>query len=151
MTTNYNDDEDDDFTDSGQDAITQLRKVNKTLEKRAKELEQELNNLQKQNRQRTVKDVLEAKGVNPKIATFIPADIDTSEEGITAWLTEYGDVFGVESAGQEAKAPAQDLTAQHRITNVVSTGQAPDIDEDALAKILSAGSPAELNRILGIS
>lgn len=151
MTTNYNDDEDDDFNDQGHDAVTQLRKVNKTLEKRAKELEQELNNLQKQNRQRTVKDVLQAKGVNPKIAAFIPPDVDTTEDGISAWLNEYGDVFGMEQAGQEAKAPAQDLTAQHRITNVVSTGQAPDIDEDALSKILNAGNPAELNRILGIS
>jgi len=91
---NEYDDEFDDFGDEGTDVVKQLRKVNRTLEKRAKELEQELKGLQSQTRQRTVKDVLQAKGINPKIAAFIPQDIDTSEEAINGWLNEYGDVFG---------------------------------------------------------
>ncbi len=94
---NEYDDEFDDFGDEGTDVVKQLRKVNRTLEKRAKELEQELKGLQSQTRQRTVKDVLQAKGINPKIAAFIPQDIDTSEDAINGWLSEYGDVFGVNS------------------------------------------------------
>jgi len=63
MATNYYDDDED--NDTTTDVVGQLRKVNRTLEKRAKELEQELAGLKTQTRQRTVKDVLQAKGLNP--------------------------------------------------------------------------------------
>lgn len=150
---NEYDDEFDDFGDEGTDVVKQLRKVNRTLEKRAKELEQELKGLQTQTRQRTVKDVLQAKGINPKIAAFIPQDIETSEEAINGWLSEYGDVFGVNSNAnsEQASNNSIDVSANTRINQVVSTGQVPDVDSDALAKILSAGNAEELNRILGIS
>lgn len=150
---NEYDDEFDDFGDEGTDVVKQLRKVNRTLEKRAKELEQELKGLQSQTRQRTVKDVLQAKGINPKIAAFIPQDIDTSEEAINGWLNEYGDVFGVNSNAnsEQASNNSIDVSANTRINQVVSTGQVPDVDADAMAKILSAGNAEELNRILGIN
>jgi len=150
---NEYDDEFDDFGDEGTDVVKQLRKVNRTLEKRAKELEQELKGLQSQTRQRTVKDVLQAKGINPKIATFIPQDIDTSEEAINNWLNEYGDVFGVNSNAnsEQASNSSVDVSANTRINQVVSTGQVPEVDSDAMAKILSAGSADELNRILGLN
>ena len=61
MATNYDDDDfDEDF--EPQDVVKQLRRVNKTLEKRLKELEVEASTLKNQTRQRTVKDVLTAKG-----------------------------------------------------------------------------------------
>jgi hypothetical protein len=109
--------------------------------------------MQTQTRQRTVKDVLQAKGINPKIATFIPQDIETSEEAINGWLSEHGDVFGVNSNAnsEQASNNSIDVSANTRINQVVSTGQVPDVDSDALAKILSAGNADELNRILGIN
>ncbi len=149
MATNYEyDDEDDDTTT---DVVGQLRKVNRALEKRAKELEQELNSLKTQTRQRTVKDVLQAKGLNPKIAAFIPQDIDTSEEAINNWVNEYGDVFGIQTPSEEKpvqKSP--EVLAQARINNMVATGTAPDIDEDAFAKIASAKSREDLDALLGL-
>ena len=151
---NEYDDEFDDFGDEGTDVVKQLRKVNRTLEKRAKELEQELKGLQSQTRQRTVKDVLQAKGINPKIAAFIPQDIDTSEEAINGWLNEYGDVFGsAQNANSEQASNnnSLDVSANARINQVVSTGQVPEVDSDAMAKILSAGNADELNRILGLN
>lgn len=153
MTTNNEYDDDfDAFDDEGTDVVKQLRKVNRTLEKRAKELEQELYGLKSQSRQRTVKDVLQAKGVNPKIAALIPSDIEPSEEAIVGWLNEFGDVFGVtqDADSQQGKQPQVDLTAQNRINNIVATGQTPTVDEDAYAKIMNAESPEELSRILGI-
>jgi hypothetical protein len=150
---NEYDDEFDDFGDEGTDVVKQLRKVNRTLEKRAKELEQELKGLQSQTRQRTVKDVLQAKGINPKIAAFIPQDIDTSEEAINGWLNEYGDVFGVNpnANSEQASNSSVDVSANARINQVVSTGQVPEVDSDAMAKILAAGNADELNRILGLN
>jgi len=149
MATNYEyDDEDDDTTT---DVVGQLRKVNRALEKRAKELEQELSGLKTQTRQRTVKDVLQAKGLNPKIAAFIPQDIDTSEEAINQWVTEYGDVFGIQTPSEEKPAQkSPEVLAQARINNMVATGSAPDIDEDAFAKIASAKSREDLDALLGL-
>jgi hypothetical protein len=152
MPTNYQFDDEDDM-DTSTDVVSQLRKVNRALEKRAKELEQELSGLKTQTRQRTVKDVLQAKGLNPKIAVFIPQDVDTSEEAIAAWVDEYGDVFGVQPA-QTNEAPTQkgpDLSAQHRMNNVVSSGSMPDIDEDMFAKVAGVKSKEDLDALLGLN
>lgn len=153
MATNYDDDDfDEDF--EPQDVVKQLRRVNKTLEKRLKELEVEATTLKNQTRQRTVKDVLTAKGINPKVAAFIPQDLDASEEAVNNWLNEYGDVFGVnqdtkDGESQASKDPA--LQAQKRINDVVSTGTPPGVDEDSMARILNATSAAELSALLGVS
>jgi len=153
MATNYDDDDfDEDF--EPQDVVKQLRKVNRTLEKRLKEIEAEAVTLKNQTRQRTVKDVLTAKGVNPKVAAFIPQDIDITEEAVTNWLNEYGDVFGVKQESQEGESQTQTnpaLQAQKRINDVVSTGTPPGVDEDSMSKILNAKSAAELSALLGVS
>lgn len=150
MATNYEyDDEDDETTQDG--GINQLRKVNRALEKRAKELEQELLGLKSQTRQRTVKDVLQAKGLNPKIAAFVPADIDTSEESINNWINEYGDVFGaVTQAETQSTQQSHDVTAQARINNMVATGQAPSLDTDSMSRVLQAKSREDLDALLGL-
>jgi hypothetical protein len=150
MATNYYDDDED--NDTTTDVVGQLRKVNRTLEKRAKELEQELAGLKSQTRQRTVKDVLQAKGLNPKIAAFIPQDIDSSEEEIIKWVNEYGDVFGIQTPSEEKPAEkSPEVKAQARINNLVSTGSAPDVDEDAFAKIAGAKTREDLDALLGLN
>ena len=150
MTTNYMYDDEDD--DTSTDVVAQLRKVNRALEKRTKELEQELSGLKTQTRQRTVKDVLQAKGLNPKIAAFIPQDIDTSEEAINNWVNEYGDVFGIQAPTEEKPAQKNpEVQAQARINNMVATGSAPDIDEDAFAKIAGAKTREDLDALLGLN
>lgn len=156
MATNYDDDDFFDEDNEPQDVVKQLRKVNRTLEKRLKELETEATTLKNQTRQRTVKDVLTAKGVNPKVAAFIPQDIDITEEAVTNWLNEYGDVFGVQNAADnkgesqsQANNPA--LQAQRRINDVVSTGTPPGVDEDVALRIANAKSAEELSALLGVS
>ena len=154
MATNYDEDDDFDFEDGPQDVVKQLRKVNRTLEKRLKELEQEANQAKAQNRQRTVKDVLTSKGVNPKIAAFIPQDLDATEEAVNNWLNEYGDVFGLKTDGEQDNAPANAnpaLAAQKRINDVVSSSQAPAFDEDVAARIANAKSAEELSAIMGVN
>lgn len=152
MATNYEYD-DDDFNDEPTDVVKQLRKVNRTLEKRQKELEEELGSFKNQARQRTVKDVLTSKGINPKVSAFIPEDVATSEDAINEWLNENGELFGVnQTNAPEGKAlPSVDLSAQSRINNIVSSGEAPLVQEDSLAKILNAKNADELNSILGIT
>jgi hypothetical protein len=111
-----------------------------------------LSGLKTQTRQRTVKDVLQAKGLNPKIAAFIPQDIDSSEEEIIKWVNEYGDVFGIQTSSEEKPAEkSPEVKAQARINNLISTGSAPDVDEDAFAKIAGAKTREDLDILLGLN
>ena len=72
MSNNYwDEDEDDQDTDNeghmdGSDLLKKLRKAKRNDEKRIKELTEQLEGLSKAQRERTVKEVLEQKGVNPK-------------------------------------------------------------------------------------
>jgi predicted RNase H-like nuclease (RuvC/YqgF family) len=150
MATNYDEDDDFDFEDGPQDVVKQLRKVNRTLEKRLKELEQEASTLKTQTRQRTVKDVLSTKGINPKVAALIPQDIEPTEEAVADWLNEWGDVFGVKTEEAESAPVNPALQAQKRINDVVSSAQAPAYDEDIAARIANAKSADELSAIMGV-
>jgi len=83
MSNNYWDEEDDDLdTDvsetqmDGSDLLKKLRKAKRNDEKRIKELTEQLEGLTKSQRERTVKEVLEKKGVNPKAVRLILKDID---------------------------------------------------------------------------
>ena len=51
---------------------------------------------EKQSRSSTLADILREKGVSPKVAAFVPADVEPTADAIGAWLEEFGDVFGVQ-------------------------------------------------------
>jgi hypothetical protein len=139
--------------DSGD--IPELRKAYRKLQRQNKELLDQLNGMQKQVRERSVKDVLAAKGLPPKIAAFIPESANTSEE-VEAWISEYGDVFGVQveeqgEAGGSAEPRQVDpsLQALGRISAVQQSGQPYSGDPDQLAGLIAgARTPEELNEIL---
>ena len=105
----YEDDEDDVTTESN-DVVKQLRKANKQKEKELSDLKSQFESLNKQQRERAIKDVLEARGVNKKISAFIPQDIDPTEESLSKWLDDYGDVFGLETT--ESNQPVVDQATQ---------------------------------------
>ena len=92
----WDDEEDNDFEsfDADTDLVKKLRKALKSEQKRNKELESTLGDLTKSQKERILKDALASRGVNPKIAQFIPSDIEASEDAIGAWLDSNGDVFG---------------------------------------------------------
>ena len=76
--SNY-DYEDDDFDPSnndGGDLVKQLRKATKAKDKELAELKAQYESLAKSNRERAIKDALASRGVNTKIASFIPQDIE---------------------------------------------------------------------------
>jgi len=144
-------DEDDDFTqESSQnnDLVKQLRKANKQKEKELAELKSQFDGLSKAQRERAIKDVLEARGVNKKIASFIPSDIDPTEESLSKWLTEYGDVFGITAEPtQDVVDPAQ-AAAYKKMNSAVDNGLTPDSSDDMLRKILNTNSKEELDEVI---
>ena len=96
----YDDDDLDVDSNDGSSAIKALRGDNRAKEKRIKELEEQLAKLAQGQRERSIKDVVSAKGLNPKIANLVPKDL-TDEESVTKWLDEYADLFG----GGASQAP----------------------------------------------
>jgi hypothetical protein len=143
-------DEDDDFTpsfDSDTDLVRKLRKDLKQAQKRNKELEGSLGELSKAQRERIIKDAFASKGVNPKIASFIPNDIDASEEAITAWLDNYADVFGIK-AEEKQTVSQQDIQSMQRMNNALTGAEAPGASDDLANRIANANSEDEILSIL---
>ena len=142
-------DEDDDFTqESNNDLVKQLRKANKQKEKELAELKSQFENLSKAQRERAIKDVLEARGVNKKIASFIPSDIDPTEESLSKWLNEYGDVFGVSTESEQPVVDPAQAAAYKKMNNAVDNGLTPDASDDIMKKILNTNSKEELDEVL---
>jgi hypothetical protein len=149
----YEDDDDDITTsDSGNDLVKQLRKANKQKEKELAELKSQFEGLSKAQRERAIKDTLEARGVNSKIAKFIPSDIDPTEESLSKWLDDNGDVFGYQAAesNQSTVDPAQ-AAAYKRMNSVSEQGQTPDSSDDIMRKLMSANSKEELDEVIRMS
>ena len=148
--SNY-DYEDDDFdTDTSNDLVKQLRKANKQKEKELAELKAQYEGLAKAQRERAIKDALASRGVNPKIASFIPQDIDPTEESVSKWLTDYADVFGTTQANTQATPnvdPAQ-AAAYQRMTNAVEQGATPEFQADIHRRLMNASSKEELDEII---
>ena len=150
----YEDDEDDITTSSndGNDLVKQLRKANKQKEKELAELKAQFEGVSKAQRERNIKDVLESRGVNSKIAKFIPSDLDPTEESLSKWLDDNGDVFGFQTteSNQTVVDPAQ-AAAYKRMNDATGQAQTPDSSDDILRKLMSANSKEELDEVIRMS
>jgi hypothetical protein len=147
--SNY-DYEDDDFDTDGGDLVKQLRKATKAKDKELAELKAQYESLAKANRERAIKDALASRGVNSKIATFIPQDIDPTEESVSKWLEEYGDLFGVQQVETQAvpNIDPKQAAAYQRMTNAVEQGVTPEFQAQIHSKLMNANSREELDEII---
>jgi hypothetical protein len=143
-------DDDDDYSEES-NPLRALRKENRAKEKQIKELQEQLSNLSKAQRERSLADVLASRGLNDKIAKFIPETI-TSEEDVASWLEEFGDVFGATPAKVEAgdeSGEDETLAALQKIATTQATGQAPSGDQAQISALIAgARTPEELNKVL---
>ena len=143
-------DDDDDFTpsfESDTDLVRKLRKDLKQAQKRNKELEGSLGELSKAQRERIIKDAFASKGVNPKIASFVPQDIDASEEAVSQWLENYADVFGIKLEEKQAVSQ-EDIQSMQRMNNALTGAEAPGASDDLANRIANANSEDEILTIL---
>jgi hypothetical protein len=151
--SNY-DYEDDDFeTTDGGDLVKQLRKATKAKDKELAELKAQYESLAKANRERAIKDALASRGVNSKIAAFIPQDIDPTEESVSKWLADYADIFGVQQVETQAtpNVDPKQAAAYQRMTNAVEQGVTPEFQAQIHQKLMNAGSREELDEIIRAS
>ncbi len=148
MAANQYEDEYD--NEEHENAPADLRRALKKAQKEREAIEAELQKMRSELRSRSVKDVLEQKGVPSKLAKLIPSDIDTPEQ-IDAWLSEYADVFGVQIKQEQSAQPTVDdetIRDNQRINNVTSTAQNPSGELNAHQKVLAAKSKEELDQLL---
>jgi hypothetical protein len=152
--SNYDYEDDDDFTmdDSSNDLVKQLRKASKQKDKELNELKAQFESLNKAQRERAIKDALASRGVNSKIASFIPQDIDPTEESVSKWLEDYADVFGIEvSQNQTPNVNPADAAAYKRMTNSADSGTSPEHNGDIMQKLMNANTKEELDDVIRLS
>jgi hypothetical protein len=145
----YEDDDDDITTsDSGNDLVKQLRKAAKQKDKELAELRAQFEGVSKAQRERNIKDVLESRGVNSKIAKFIPSDLDPTEESLSKWLDDNGDVFGFATESNQSVVDPAQAAAYKKMNSVTEQGLTPDASDDIMRKLMSANSKEELDDII---
>jgi hypothetical protein len=153
--SNYDYEDDDDFTtdDSSNDLVKQLRKASKQKDKELNELKAQFESLNKAQRDRAIKDALASRGVNSKIASFIPQDIDPTEESVSKWLEDYADVFGIETSQTQAtpNVNPNDAAAYKRMTNSADSGVSPEHNGDIMQRLMNANSKEELDEVIRLS
>jgi hypothetical protein len=155
MSNNYWDDEDEDDLDTdtnlgdGSDLLKKLRKAKRSDEKRIKELTEQLETFTKAQREQTVKQVLEKKGVNAKAARLIMKDLDdVNEESVTNWLTDNADLFGLTVDTQEKQEQDINRAALRQQDVITQNALSPERTEDMESRIASANSADEILAIL---
>ena len=152
--SNYDYEDDDDFNDdSSNDLVKQLRKASKQKDKELNELKAQFESLNKAQRERAIKDALASRGVNSKIASFIPQDIDPTEESVSKWLEDYADVFGIDAGQTQAthNVNPNDAAAYKRMTNSADSGVSPEHNGDIMQKLMNANSKEELDDVIRLS
>jgi len=154
MSNNYWDDEDDETEDTetysgdGSDLLKKLRKAKRADEKRIKELTEQLEGLSKVQRERTVKEVLEKKGVNLKAARLVLKDLDdVNEDSVSNWLDDNADLFGINVPAQ-SNADNESLAALRQQDVVTQGAITPDREQDFNTRIDNAQSADELIALL---
>lgn len=146
----WDEDEDDldmDSTAEGGDLVKKLRKAKRADEKRIKELTEQLETFTKSQRERTVKEILEKKGVNQKAARLILKDLegDFSEDSVSNWLDDNADLFGLQVQDTQKE---QNLSALRHQDTISQSAITPDRAEDFNLRLDNAGSAEDIIELL---
>lgn len=139
-------DYEDEDNGSGTDLVKKLRKQIDALQKQVKERDEVLAEYTTLSHEASVGEILESFGLNPRIAQFIPDEIEADEDAVAQWLNEYGDAFGIEAV--EEGAPSPDAQSFERMSEFDDGTIDPFVGQDLASRIANAGSPEELSNLL---
>ena len=130
----------DDDNDSA-DLPKKLRAKIKELQKVNDELNKQVAEVAAERRKQSLGENLAQRGLNPKIASFIPADVEG--ESLDQWLNDYADVFG--GPTQQQADPA---AAQINRMNAAEMGAPQGVPADVMSRIDQAENMDELMAVL---
>ena len=155
---NDNDDEDEidetprERNNDGGDLVRQLRRQLKEKDKELTTVKASFVELNERERVRTVKEVLEKRGVNVKAARLILKDLDTdvTEDAVEGWLKDNGELFGIISLpkGLESDNSISDTGELLRQDASTQGATTPSVMADLSQKLDAANSQEELLAIL---
>lgn len=138
------------YDDDGSSLVKDLRAQLKELKAENISLKSEVDTFRTETRQATVSELVKARGLNPKVAKLVPADM--AGDDIAAWLDDYADVFGVapvEGEAQSASTPdPEQVEAANRINNLAEGGSSPTRLQDMESRINAATTAEEIQQIL---
>lgn len=147
-TNEWYDDEDEFMEEEDHNSgLQNLRKADRAKSKRIKELEAELDSLRTFQRQSVVSSVLNERGVNPKVASFIPSDVANDPESISQWLDENGEIFGVQPQIRQ-QVDSENLSMLRQIDAVTNSAFSPDDVNDVFSRINNAQSAEEIMEMI---
>jgi hypothetical protein len=139
-------DYEDEDNGSGTDLVKKLRKQIDALSKQVKERDEILAEFTTQSHEASVGEILESFGLNPRIAKFIPDEIEADEDAVAQWLNEYGDAFGIEAVEEGTESP--DAQSYERMSDFDNGDIDPYVGQDLASRIANVGSPEELSNLL---
>jgi hypothetical protein len=132
-----------DEDDNSSDLPKKLRAKIKELQAKVDEQNEFITTVNRERRQSTIAQSLEQRGLNPKIAGLVPADIEG--DALDEWIGNYADVFGVGQPAQQA-TPAY-AGDQNRMA-ALEQGAMQSVNGDVLARIDAAQDMDELMAVL---
>ena len=139
-------DYEDEDNGSGTDLVKKLRKQIDALSKQIKERDEILAEFTTQSHEASIGEILESFGLNPRIAKFIPDEVEADEDAVAQWLNEYGDAFGIEAVEEGNESP--DAQSYERMSDFDDGSIDPFVGQDLASRIANAGSPEELSNLL---
>jgi hypothetical protein len=155
--TDWDDDDDFDFEDTNnqqQEAgndnlVKQLRKQLKQESRKNKEMQAEFEAIRKERSERIVKDVLNQKGVNPKLARYALKDLtDVNEDAVAKWLDDNAEDFGVSVQREIDPQQQADLAALRQQDIVTQGALTPGKSQNAEQMLNDATSADEIIRMI---
>lgn len=136
-----------------------LRKLyEKSLEEK-KALTDQVNDYQSKERTRSIESALSEKGLNPKLARFVPAEEGSDPARLDTWLKENGDLFAPVEKNDDDPADSNDGGASSiptgtaeaftKIAKVSENGSHSVVDLSALqAQMANVKTEAEFNALV---
>lgn len=126
-----------------------VRKLRAQLKEQATEIKTakgELTQLKGAQREQTLSEAIAAKGLNPKVAKFVPSDLEAGS--LDEWLAENGDVFGAPTS--PAPEPVAPSLGEIKMADLGLDEEASiTVPSDLDARLKAATSMAEVKQILG--
>lgn len=138
----YDDEDDTDAKPPAKKAPAGLRQHVKKLEEENANYRTRLSELETAHRRNTVDRLIGEKGLPPKLAALIPADVEATAEAVGKWLEDYQDLFAPKApeppGGDSGGAELDDYGAEFGRMNRALAGSAtPSAGGDLMAELKS--------------
>jgi hypothetical protein len=133
-----------------------LRKQLEAALAKLKEKDAKLADFEARERTRTVESALSERGLNPKLAKFVPADAATDLAQLDAWIKDNSDLFvpaasnsGPGESGGTSAVPEGEQAAWRQIQAASANGSQPVTDlSAAVTQMKGVKNDSELNALL---